>query len=211
MQILLSGGYKSKNPRIYKTLDVKQTIAFIPSWFGSDSRKDFKRFRDKFKHAKVSFYPLDKISKDQIKDLFKSDVIYIEGGNTYVLLHYIKKLKLHNKFKKFIKTKTLVGMSAGAIIQTPNINLAGIPYFNADENLVSLKSKSALNLVDFEVFPHFDIKDRKEMQELKKYSQKRQRKIYLLPDGSNIQIDSEITVTGKHWTLQNGVLCKKLR
>jgi len=210
MQIMISGGYKTANPRIYKEIDIKQKIAFIPSWFGNDSREDFKRFKMKFKNASVGFYPLDKIDKDKIKKLFESDVIYIEGGNTYVLLHYIKTLKLHKKFEKFVKTNTLIGMSAGAIIQTPNINLAGIPYFNADENLVNLKNKSALGLVSFEVFPHFDMKDRKELKELKKYSKNRTRRIYLIPDGTHIKIDNKIlSVVGKHWILRNGELCTK--
>lgn len=209
MQIMLSGGYRKDNPEIYKEIDVKQTIAFIPSWFGSDSRQDFNRFKRQFKKATARFFPLDKANKKRIKQIFDCDVIYIEGGNTYVLLHYIRELRLQNKFKKFIKTKTLIGMSAGGIIQTPSINLAGVPYFNADENLVNLKSKAALGLVNFEFYPHFDISDKKELNELKEYSKKTRRKIYLLPDGSSIRIDSKITVTGKHWVLERGHLCKK--
>lgn len=207
---MLSGGYRKENPIIYKSLDIKQNIAFIPSWFHEDSVKDFNKFCRQFKNAKVNFFPLDKISKSKIEKLFKNDVIYIEGGNTYVLLHFIKKLKLHSKFKKFIKTKTLVGMSAGAIIQTPNINLAGIPYFNADENFMNVKNKSALNLVNFEVFPHFDIRDKKEINELTKYSKTNKREIMLIPDGTHIVLQGKFKkVVGKYWSLKGGRLCVK--
>lgn len=204
MQIMISGGYRKENSNIYQKIDKeKNTISYIPSWFGKESYKDYCFFKKQFKKSSVIFHPLDLI-KD-INEIFKSDIIYFEGGNTYFLLYWINKLNILKKIKKFSKKKILVGMSAGSIIQTPNINLAGVPYFNADDNFVNLKNTKALNLIDFEIYPHFNIKNKKEISELIKYSKINKKRIVLIPDGTSIiKNKGKAKIYGKFWILKNG-------
>ena len=48
-----------------------------------------------------------------------------------------------------------MGMSAGAILMTPNIESAGFPSFDRDENEERITNLKALNLVPFQFFPHY--------------------------------------------------------
>jgi dipeptidase E len=57
--------------------------------------------------------------------------------------------------KKFIQDGgILTGLSAGAIMMTETIEMAGYPPFDCDENEDNLKNLKSLNLVDFYFFPH---------------------------------------------------------
>ncbi len=82
------------------------------------------------------------------------DIIYVNGGNTFYLLDWVRK----SGFDRFIEPllnmgKTYVGVSAGSIITGPTIEVAG--WKNIDQNVVGLKDLSALNLVPFMIFPHY--------------------------------------------------------
>lgn len=209
MQIMISGGYRKENTQVYSLIDKGLSVAYLPSWFSKESQYDFKRFKKQFLRNKLTFFPLERLTKKRILKMFSSDIIYIEGGNTYLLLHYVRKHNLYSKFRRFVKNKTLVGMSAGAIIQTPNINLAGVPHFNSDENLPKITNCRSLNLVNFEMFPHFEISDKRELKELINYSKKNEKKqIYLLPNGSSIIVNKQRKFIGKYWSLLNGKIIK---
>ena len=50
--------------------------------------------------------------------------------------------------------KTYVGVSAGSILATPTIEVAGWKGLD-DPNVVELENLRALNLVNFHIFPHY--------------------------------------------------------
>ena len=91
-----------------------------------------------------------------------SNILLITGGNTFELLNNLRNSKLEKAIINFAEKEefVLAGFSAGAIVLSPNINIAsqpsGIdPTDMMDENLVGVTDMTGLNIIDFEVWPHF--------------------------------------------------------
>jgi dipeptidase E len=96
------------------------------------------------------------ISTQQRSKLSRSKLIFLGGGNTFFLMSGLLRTGLASDLKDFAQSGGLLaGQSAGAIVMTPSIHLAGYPEFDRDENEVNLKTQTALKLVDFEFFPHY--------------------------------------------------------
>lgn len=96
--------------------------------------------------------------------LSNKDVIYVNGGNTFWLLKWVRE----SGFDKIIqglteKDKIYFGVSAGSILAGPNIESAGWDDGGGwgDDNFLNLKDTRGLNLVDFVVYPHFTEEQRK--------------------------------------------------
>ena len=88
--------------------------------------------------------------------ILNSDIIYLSGGNTYYFLKYLRSSGIDKLLQSHVaKGGVLGGLSAGSIIMTPNIHLAGYPAFDRDENAVGIKNLHGLNLVNFEFFPYY--------------------------------------------------------
>ena len=135
----------------------------------------------------------------------RSDAIHLAGGNTFYFLNYLRKARLLPQLKAFVeKGGVLTGLSAGAIMMTENIEMAGYPDFDRDENLVNLKNLSALNLVDFLFLPHFRNSARYDVV-FKKYTRNTSKIIYACPDGAGIVVrDNELRFVGKCFAFSNG-------
>jgi len=50
------------------------------------------------------------------------------------------------------------GFSAGAMLLTPSMELATIEPFITEKNPMKITDLKCLNIVDFEIFPHYDPK-----------------------------------------------------
>lgn len=91
-----------------------------------------------------------------------ANILLITGGYTFELLNNLRNSKLDKAIINFAKNENFVlaGFSAGAIVLSPNINIAsqpsGIdPTDMMDENLVGVTDMTGLNIIDFEIWPHF--------------------------------------------------------
>jgi dipeptidase E len=113
----------------------------------------------------------------------KSQILFLGGGNTFNLYDNIKKHRLKKILKEHLKSgKLIVGLSAGGIVLGPSLMMACYPSKDADECSKLRSDFSALNLVDFEVCPHF--KSSKNMiKELSVYSSLSKSVLYALKDG----------------------------
>jgi dipeptidase E len=82
------------------------------------------------------------------------DVIFLDGGNTYYLLHHINRSGLREALASRPDV-VYAGLSAGAIVAGPDISFIGT---EADDPAVvpELESTTGLGLVDFGVLPHID-------------------------------------------------------
>ena len=83
----------------------------------------------------------------------------------------------------------IAGLSAGGLIMTPTIKLAGQAGLHPDENEVGLRDLRGLGLVDFEFSPHYDAYPR----EVKIHTQlaARGRKIFCVFDGAGIIVQGD--------------------
>jgi len=95
-------------------------------------------------------------NKKSLKEKLKNiDVIFVEGGNTFYLLKYVRESGFDKVIKLLLKKKMIyVGVSAGSIIAGLNIDSAG--WKHADRNIVNLKDLTGLKLVPFVITPHTD-------------------------------------------------------
>lgn len=194
MKLILFGGHCESNlttDKLSLSLTEKRSprVTFIPSC-SYDSEVDFNYFVQSMRLAgfeKFIHFPIDTFYDSVLeREAFKSDLIHLGGGNTYYFLKYLRKKKMISKLKKFVKQGgVLTGLSAGAILLTPNILTASFPDFDRDENDEGIKNFSALNLVNFEFFPHYKNSNRYDT-EILKYSKKINHPLFACPDGSSI-------------------------
>ncbi len=173
----------------------KPRITYIPSC-SYDHDTDFIDFIKQYKKYDVNkfvYFPVD-IDVDTVltKEAFKSDIIHLSGGNTYYFLKHLRQSSLMPELKKFVKRGgILTGLSAGAILMTPNIGTAGFPSFDRDDNEEKIKNFASMALVPFEFFPHYCNSARYD-KELISHSKKTKNPIYACPDGSGIIVTNEI-------------------
>ncbi|MCO4755191.1 MAG: Type 1 glutamine amidotransferase-like domain-containing protein [Bacteriovoracaceae bacterium] len=206
---LYSGGYDFDNEDMDRNLlDVvgrkNPKVAFIPSC-SYLSHLDFKEYVDQYRKYNIKrfiHFPIDSPFSDVMRqEVLNCDIIHLAGGNTFYFLKHLRKAKMLKDLKQFVaKGGVLSGLSAGAIIMTRNINTAGFPAFDRDENEDGVKNLNGMGLVNFEFFPHYKQSLRYD-KELLKYSMKTHNPIYACPDGSGIFVE------GKHKRLIGKCFC----
>lgn len=86
--------------------------------------------------------------------LADTNVIFVQGGNTFYLLKATKESSFDKVVKEAIEREVVyIGVSAGSMICGPTIETAG--WKGMDNNIVGLKDLTALNLVPFNLFVHY--------------------------------------------------------
>ena len=196
--VLYSDQFIEENKKVDKELlnlfnKSNPSIAYIPS----ESSLTRKYFDEKVEYYKalgiedLQYFDIDKeYEASRIVDMFKCDAIQLSGGNTFYFLYLLRKRGLIRSLKSFVKNGgILIGISAGSILMTRNINTAGLGE-DADENIIGIKNKAALNIVDFEFMPHWKGSTKK-LNLLKKYAEAKKTTVYACKDGDGIIIDGE--------------------
>jgi len=169
-------------------------MTYIP--FEADgSATYFARAMRRYRAAGVErFFMLEpdhKPTRGELAVLLSSDVVYLAGGNTYKFLHLLRKSGFIPHLRRFARAGGVIaGLSAGGILMTANIGLAGVPRFDADENEVGLTDLRALGLVDFEFSPH-DTAHPKRKTELLEYSRQNRRPVFSVPDGGGLVVEGD--------------------
>ena len=213
MKLVLYSGYDNSNhvldqALVRLTAKDHPTVTFIPA---SHDVPDFEYqyFCETFGPLGVKniavFHPDLPYSPGQAREAIQADIIYLGGGNTFHLLKSIKSHHFDRLLKQFVRRGgVLSGLSAGSIVMTPTIATASYPSFDRDDNKVGIKSLDALNLLPFEIFPHYNPAT-EYARELKKQSKKISWPRYGIADGSGIVVNGErITFYGDIWGYVGG-------
>jgi len=105
---------------------------------------------------KVTELDLKEENENSLNDKLKDfDVVFVEGGNTFYLLKYVRESGFDKALKLFLDRGGIyLGVSAGSMIAGLNIESAG--WKHADRNIVNLQDLTGLNLVHFVITPHID-------------------------------------------------------
>lgn len=113
----------------------------------------------------VSDVDLEGKNEKELRELLHSfDVIYVQGGNTFYLLKWVKESGFDVVVKELVeKGKIYIGVSAGSIIAGPSIEVAG--WGDIDRNEVALQDLTALDFVPFCILPHYIEKERKLLEQ----------------------------------------------
>ncbi|MFA6602414.1 MAG: Type 1 glutamine amidotransferase-like domain-containing protein [Candidatus Shapirobacteria bacterium] len=138
-------------------------LAFIPTaadpysdkWFMEKDLENLKNIG--FKVTVVDLKDNPQTIKTKLEN---SQIIYVGGGNTFYLLHWVCQSKLDTYLKDLLaNNRYYVGASAGSVLVGPDIALSGWDP-GWDTNDVGLTDTSGLNFVPFAVSPHFTEKKR---------------------------------------------------
>lgn len=214
--VFYSGGQESSNQLVHAELSAlvgskrQKTFTYVP-YISDDANLFFRRAMQRYRpFGFTNFYclPIDQeeeLSSKALHQALASDVIYLAGGNTFYFLKYLRKSGLFDLLPEFAYGGgVLAGLSAGAIILTKNINLAAYPAFDADENEVNLFNWSALNLVDFEFFPHYEPTGR-HFRAMKQYTKEHQNSVFACRDGGGVIMNGEeVKFVGDVYLFHNG-------
>jgi len=124
---------------------------------------------------------------DEVNKLLGANILIITGGNTFKLLDNLRKSGLDQAIREFTSKSefVLAGFSAGALVLTPNIEVCNLP--NYDKNEVGLSDLTGLNIVNFEVFPHYSELEHREL--LKNYKIKAKNEVKEITNEDCIVLD----------------------
>lgn len=191
-----------------KKRDIK--LAYIPSC-SYDSHREFNAFASHYSKLgvrKIINFPIDTpMAQGPVfrRELLNCDLVHMGGGNTFYFLKYLRKYKMLSVLRRFAESgKVLTGLSAGAILMTPDIKTASYPSFDRDDNDENIRNLKALSLCRFEFFPHYRNSNRYS-NALKQESMKTQLPIYACPDGHGILfIDDTLQFVGKSYVFFKG-------
>lgn len=136
------------------------SVAFIPTAAYPNANKPWVR-QAKIEILKTGIKNIVDIDLKDYKErelyevLRQFDVIWVNGGNTFNLLYWVRKSGFDKVVKRLLKEgKTYVGLSAGSILACPTIEVALWKGMD-DSSVVKINSFEGLGLVDFHVFVHY--------------------------------------------------------
>lgn len=202
--LLTSNGIKGEIVNIFPTLLKKPaseySVAFdITAAYGKeDNPQWFGKFRDQLYQLGITnIEDLDLRNKnpDELDKLLSyKDMLFVNGGNTFFLLDCMRKTGFEKALKKFLsEDKLYVGVSAGGIIVTPNIAIAGVEP--GDVNSVGMQDFTGLNIVDFEFSPH--VPDMVSYESVEEYSKTTPHKIFAVDDYAAVLVqENKVSVIG---------------
>lgn len=128
----------------------KVTALFIPYAGVTMTFDEYeKKVKDKFNevgHDVVSIHH----AKDPVKAVEEAEAIVVGGGNTWRLLHHVRRYNLIQPIRKkvFAGTK-YIGWSAGSNMSCPTIKTTN------DMPIIDPVGFEALNLIPFQINPHY--------------------------------------------------------
>lgn len=95
------------------------------------------------------------IDFEKQENIENEDIIYVCGGNTFALIHYAREVGFRDAIERLSGYNGLyIGSSAGSVIAGPLVECASLgPY--KDDNSIGCTDMTGLELVDFNIFPHY--------------------------------------------------------
>ncbi|MBU1117915.1 Type 1 glutamine amidotransferase-like domain-containing protein [Patescibacteria group bacterium] len=159
--------FSQPSKEIFKKLKVElfpkfltgRRFAYMPS-DGSDQENNQKYlpvWKNFVEANQAEFIFVDNSQRGGLVNLEKqkilsADVLMITGGNTFKLLHQLRQSGLDETILDFWRKDNVVlsGFSAGAIVLSPSIETS------RDINELQLVNLNGLNIVNFEIWPHYN-------------------------------------------------------
>jgi len=90
--------------------------------------------------------------RDTERALADADLVYVEGGNTYFLMHHMRRTHFWDSLARL--EVVYAGVSAGAIVACSDI--AYIQDLDDRSLVPGLVDTAGAGIVDFKILPHFD-------------------------------------------------------
>ncbi len=131
----------------------------------------------------------------------ESDVIYVEGGNTFHLMRWIEKSGFQEILPELLKTKVYVGVSAGSMAMCPNSDLDMSERLWSEE-VGKYDEDEALGYVDFLIRPHLNSPyfPKVNLENLEEIAKEKSETFYAIDDQTAIKV-----VDGKMEIISEGI------
>lgn len=171
-----------------------KTIAYIPtaangeSLYGSWKKESSTWLLVQTFGVKVIPVVLEEQTTDQVnQDLQMADIIWMGGGATGYLMYWLRRHGLDKTLPKFLaENKVYIGSSAGSMVASQSLSICDW-YLGEPE--LGASYIPGLNLVNFEIYPHFHDDQLTQIKELRAQHQTN-LPLYLLKDGEVILVDN---------------------
>jgi peptidase E len=186
-------------PKIEKLLFPKSFKKIVFGYMppdGSDPENEefFPFWKDLCRKHKAEFLFIDnsniKNPRKEIEKIKRANSLMLTGGNTFVLLNNLRQTGLDQAIKEYVQKSDFVlsGFSAGVLVLTPTIEVASGDWNHGpDDNFLKLKDFTGLNIVEYEVLPHY--KDPEDNDLLKKYRKRKPYPVKTIGDDEFIEIN----------------------
>ena len=181
---LSSVAAKESLTRIFPNLKNKNAVLITTASEGKESNKWNILTKEQFLelgYEKVDFLDLE---ENPNVDLSEYQTIFVCGGTTFKLMKYVGQSNFKEEVIKCLNRGGIyIGSSAGALIATPTIQIAGevVP----DDNAVNLINLEGMGLVNFEILPHYEPSMDEEIEEYKK---KTSREIKIITNDEIVEV-----------------------
>jgi len=151
-------GSGHKLPEIIPDIGQKHILCIPTGAYAEDGHEEWLpgELRDVKKLCKsyTEFDLKDKSEEDLRNAVQGMDIIYCTGGNTYVILEWMKKTNFKNVLDDFFAWDGIyIGTSAGSIVMGPDIEFVGKVDDRSKSDLTDL---NALVYLDYYILPHMD-------------------------------------------------------
>lgn len=157
--LLTSGGMlmKSEISKLLQKPAYNITVAFIVT-AGKTGEKveylknDYMVMRDM--GFNVLEIDIEGKTEKQVREMIQlRDIIFVEDGNAFMLLKAMRKCNFEKIMRELLKLgKVYLGVGSGSMVAGKSIRIA---EWLGQENEVNLRGYKGLNLVPFEIFPHY--------------------------------------------------------
>jgi dipeptidase E len=161
--------------------------------------------------AQIKEINAELMTQKEIEDIIReSALVYITGGNTFLLNHRLHVSGVMPYLRKKIQNGLpLIGVSAGMILCGPNI------LTSKDMNTVETPHFDGLNLIPFNFFAHYadDGYGQSVYDDwLGDYHFFHDNPVILVSDGAHVKVDGKKTtlVRGDAWILRKGIEKERL-
>lgn len=203
--LLTSNGICNELRSVFLSLITKNpaqlSVAFIttPAYGEDEDIGWLEDYRNELKNlgiVDIEDLDLKEKTKEELKNILEQkDIIFMNGGNTYYLLKYVRESGFDKLLPQLLNQgKLYVGVSAGSIILGPSIELAGWNIGTPDTNKVNLADLTGLYLVPFSILPHFEENQREALQQ---YALQVSYPIYVLTNTQAVLVeDYRYTLVG---------------
>ncbi|MCC2630714.1 MAG: peptidase dipeptidase dipeptidase [Candidatus Paceibacter sp.] len=141
-------------------------------------------------YKSVDIVDISALPKEMWEPRLKAaDILFFGGGNSFHLMHWLKKSGLADMLPELLTTRVYAGISAGSMVASKDLSLSQSQrlYY---EDLDRTEDMSGLGFVDFYLRPHLNspyfTKIRKEY--LEELAQEISEVIYALDDNSALKV-----------------------
>ena len=186
-----------------KDIKDNSVITFIASDFDNTEKTDKHKnlLVDAFNKEGINFkceYLVDKrVSKKEAKELLsKSNIVFLMGGDTYKEMQSINEYDIK---EDIISRELIIGVSAGSLNQSKNVI-----YLDEYQDYKLVKYEG-LGLVEFNIYPHLDLKNEEFLKEI--FTVSNDTPLIALPNESFIRCENEnIEYFGNYYNVKNSVM-----